>query len=46
MQLRPIPPATGGLLLKQAAASGSAQLGPLLCQVLTLTGDAAVATAP
>jgi hypothetical protein len=43
MQLRPVPAAAGGLLLEQAGASGGTERSALLCQVLTLTGDAAVA---
>ena len=43
MQLRTVPSAAGGFLLEQAGASGGAERGALLCQVLPLAGDAAVA---
>ena len=43
VQLRTVPSAAGGFLLEEPAASCGAQGGPLLCQVLPLAGDAAVA---
>jgi hypothetical protein len=43
VQLRTVPSAAGGLLLEQAGASGGTERSALLCQVLALTGDAAVA---
>jgi hypothetical protein len=43
LKLRPVPPAAGGFLLEQARASGSAECGALLCEILAFTRDAAVA---
>ena len=43
LKLGPVPTAAGGFLLEQVGASGGAECGALLGEILALTRDAAVA---